>query len=146
MLIDQAWASAAEAAWTTEQWEALKELLHHSPNRIHGDFNIGIGLALLDLEVKDQASLPDTISVIRGNIAHSFSAANTASLNTCHDQMLRLHTLYDLETIAASVGLDESQKEKIVDILDGRLGILGAFTAEKQYLLAIRRAAMTMLK
>ena len=60
--------------------------------------------------------------------------------------MLRLHTLYDLETIASSVALDHGHKEKIVDILDGRLGTLGAFTADKQYLLAIRRAAMTMLK
>lgn len=67
---------------------------------------------------------------------------STLSLQSCHDELLQLHALSEIEVI---VGADEqTSKAKLMDTLDHRLDLLGVYISEKQYLLGLRRAAMAL--
>ena len=106
------------------------------------DFNLGVGQALLALRRKNKEEFATTIAAIREGIGRGLSPATTASLQACHDYLLKLHVLYEVETIS---GLGESKlssRESILPVLDRRLDVLGAYTSDKQYLLGIRRAAL----
>lgn len=108
------------------------------------DFDVVLGLGLLALQRNDRQGFLKTISTLREDIVRGFTPAYTASTKLCHEQLLRLHALYELETITDPVEASTDQKEKVVEVLDSRLGTLGAFTTDKQLLLALRRAAMQL--
>ncbi|KAF2097301.1 hypothetical protein NA57DRAFT_41563 [Rhizodiscina lignyota] len=138
-LIPQAWGLAAEAAWTMGQWDTLQDLMSSKPDSVPKGFSIGVASWLLALrQRKDEKELTRILSGLREDVVCSFSSTNTASLKVCSGRLFELHVLYELEKIAGPIGSDAKPNDKIVDILDTRLGMLGPFTANKQYLLAAR--------
>lgn len=68
----------------------------------------------------------------------------TASVQASHGHLVKLHALYELETISGANPAMRRDREAIIDSLDRRLDIVGAYTSDKQYLLGVRRAAMTL--
>ncbi|KAF2813925.1 protein kinase rad3 [Mytilinidion resinicola] len=138
---------AAEAAWVTGKWQNLERILA-SPSeelsQVSQEFDVGIGRALLALRRKDQADFMKTIAAVRENVARGFSPTSTASIQACHDHLLRLHVLYEIETIGGISSSAPDKKDIILAKMDRRLDILGSYTSEKQYLLGIRRAAMQL--
>ncbi len=107
------------------------------------DFNISIGRALLALHNKDTPQFTTCVRSLREQIARSLTVATTPSLSTCHNDMLKFHVLTELEMIA---GADNSfmGREKVLESLNKRLEVVGAYLNDKQYLLGIRRAAMQL--
>ena len=107
------------------------------------DFNVSVGSALLALYRKDTAEFTSTINSVREQIASSMSMASSLSIGACHDTMLKFHVLSELEMIA---GTDSPEVDhgKIIESLNKRLAILGAYLNDKQYLLGIRRAALQL--
>lgn len=143
-LIPQAFSYAAEASWSLGDFGALQKLLSEVPEYALDGFNIGVGRALIAIRNDDRDALSTTMSSLREEIVRSFSPATTASFKAYHEQLLRLHALYEIEKIAGPSSPPENYKETVLDMLDSRLRILGALTADKQYLLGIRRAAMSL--
>lgn len=66
------------------------------------------------------------------------------SLQSCHDELLQLHALSDVEAIVNADTRNGTTKAELVDTLDHRLGLLGVYIPDKQYLLGLRRAAMEL--
>ncbi|KAK7608921.1 hypothetical protein JOL62DRAFT_524081 [Phyllosticta paracitricarpa] len=134
---------AAEASWMTGKWQALEELLSTAPAGLQ-EFNIGIGKSFLSLRDGNDERFAATIDELREGIARGLSPASTASLQACHDQMLKLHVLYEIDSISRGTETSDETRSHFMDTLDKRLDMLGALTSEKQYILGLRRAAMQL--
>jgi serine/threonine-protein kinase ATR len=135
---------ATEASWLTGKWSALEKYTAMNIELTAENFNVNIGLALLDLRKNDMKKFKSKLSSLRGQIARSMSAASTSSFSACHDDMLKLHVLTELEMIAetdAKPGINP-ERTKFHEGLERRLEIVGSYLSDKQYLLGIRRAAM----
>jgi serine/threonine-protein kinase ATR len=70
----------------------------------------------------------------------------TASLAACHDTMLKLHVLTELEMIAGTDEDKSVERAEIIQSLNRRIVVIGAYLNDKQYVLGIRRAAMRLSK
>jgi len=137
---------AAEAAWVTGKWDHLKVHLDKYQNAAPGDFNVGVGRALLALEDDDSERFLEALHVLRQDTAKSLTKSNTISLQTCHDAMLKLHAITEIELLSGQAPGSMPDKSTMMPTLDQRLGVMGAFLSDKQYLLGIRRAAMQLSK
>jgi serine/threonine-protein kinase ATR len=138
---------AAEAAWSTGKWAQLERTLALPSERLMDqplDFNIGVGKALLALRDKDSNEFKQAVNSLRGAIAKTLTPTTTATLHAAHDHMVKLHTLYELEAISGTSTHTLPDRDSILDNLDRRLDILGAYISDKQYLLGVRRAAMQL--
>ncbi|GLI80066.1 serine/threonine-protein kinase M1 [Penicillium ochrochloron] len=136
---------AVEASWITSRWDKLQGYLELCADNRTGEFNVGIGSALNALREKGTTAFVETINELRLGVAKSLTANSVASLQSCHDDMLRLHALADVEAIVHA-GPDESHppKEFLLRTMNRRLDVLGGYLADKQYLLGLRRAAMEL--
>lgn len=135
---------ACEASWVTGKWNKLDEYVAHAPETMKGNFNIGVGRALLALARNDKDAFGQVLDEIRQRTVKSLSATNTTSLQACHDILLKLHALTEVETIGGVGKQSSLDKPALVATLDRRLDLLGAFSSHKQYLLGLRRAAMQL--
>lgn len=136
---------AVEASWITSRWDKLESYLEISAGDGNGEFNVGIGSALSALRQKGPSAFIDTINELRLSVAKSLTANSAASLQSCHEDVLRLHALADVEAIVRA-GPDDAQpsKDSLLRTLNRRLNVLGGYLADKQYLLGLRRAAMEL--
>jgi len=140
---------AAEAAWSAGKWTQLERILGASSDKIIGtttDFNICVGKALLALYNEDESDFKSLIDTIRGNLSKRLSPSNTNTLQACHDTLVKLHALYEIEAISGVVTPHPPEREKVLENLDLRLDIIGAYTSDKQYILGVRRATMLVSK
>ena len=134
---------ATEASWATGRWAALERYSRLAAEINGEDFNISIGRALLALHRKDVAQFTTCVRTLREQIACSLTTATTPSLSACHDDMLKFHVLTELEMIAGTDSPD-IRREQVLESLNRRLEVVGAYLNDKQYLLGIRRAAMQL--
>ncbi|KAF2633644.1 hypothetical protein BU25DRAFT_381226 [Macroventuria anomochaeta] len=140
---------AVEAAWSAGKWTQLERILGASSDQIIGattDFNVGVGKALLALYRKDEAEFTTITAALRGTLSKSLSPSNTNSLQACHDTLVKLHALYEIEAISGVMTPTTPEREVILENLDRRLDVIGAYTSDKQYLLGVRRATMLVSK
>lgn len=134
---------AAEASWVTGKWKVLEDLLARTPLDTQ-EFNIGVARAFLSLRNKDSEGFVAKINDVREAIARGLSPSTTVSLQACHDPLLKLHVLYEIEAISGASAASQLDRDDLIAAMDRRLDVLGAFTAEKQYVLGLRRAAMQL--
>ena len=134
---------AAEAAWTTGRWDTLSRFLATDAGCANHDFDTEVGRLFLSLQAKDSARFNTLLTSMRDSIACGISSSTTTSLAAAHPLTIKLHVLYELEQIGA-VEAPNLSVDQLVERMDKRLDILGALTADKQYLLGIRRAAMQL--
>ncbi|KAF4124503.1 serine/threonine-protein kinase ATR [Geosmithia morbida] len=138
---------AVEAAWVTSRWESLEKFTSRFNGSVTQDFNISIASIFQSLRRHcDGEELSQLIADIRENIATSMNTSATASLQSAHEQLLKCHVLTDLEFIVGAKAEDEAEHRKVMELLEGRLNLLGAYSNDKQYILGIRRAAMEVTK
>lgn len=137
---------ATEAAWVTGKWDKLKDYLSMSTEASDGDFNVGIGRALLALSEDKIGQFSTIMDQLRRNTARGLSATNTTSLQGCHDFLLKFHALAEIEMISGHRDMDKNMKASLLSSMDQRLDVLGPFVSDKQYLLGLRRAAMQLSK
>ena len=137
---------AIEASWVTGKWDKLKRYLSMSTEALDGDFNVGVGRALLALSEDDISQFSIVLDQLRHNTARGLSVTNTMSLQGCHDSLLKFHALAEIEMIGSSKDMDKKKKSSLVTSMDRRLDVLGPFMSDKQYLLGLRRASMQLSK
>lgn len=135
---------AAEASWVTGKWDSLKKCVLEPDKSIKNDFNIGIGRALLELSTHDTPAFSMSLVSLRREIARGLSATNAASLQACRDTLLKFHVISELEAIGSCHTSGNPDKAQLHETLGKRLGMLGPFVADKQYVLGVRRAAMEL--
>lgn len=137
---------ATEASWVTGKWDKLKGYLSKSREVSDGEFNVGIGRALLALTKDNMSQFSSVLDQLRRSTVRGLSATNTTSLQGCHDSLLKFHALAEIEMISGVRKMDKNQKSSLLSSMDQRLDVLGPFVADKQYLLGLRRAAMQLCK
>ncbi|CAN9100906.1 unnamed protein product [Alternaria alternata] len=138
---------AAEAAWSTGKWEQLDRLLgtvNVADSNLFIDFNVGLGRALSALRHKNRIEFQAIIAKLREVLAKSMSPSTTASVQASHEHLVKLHALYEIEAVSGMSNGVAADREVIFENLDRRLDVIGAYTSDKQYLLGLRRAAMTL--
>ncbi|PYH97770.1 hypothetical protein BO71DRAFT_346316, partial [Aspergillus ellipticus CBS 707.79] len=136
-----------EATWITGNWQKLHEYLKLSSQQGTEDFNIKIGLALDAFRHGYSIAFGDHINALRLSVAKSLTANSVASLQSCHDSILKLHALHEVECLARTRFEDDRNSGSpsgLLDVLNRRLAILGGYISDKQYLLGLRRATMEL--
>lgn len=133
-----------EAAWITGRWDKLQGYLELCAKEGNGDFNVGIGCALNALLQSRGEAFSEIINELRLNIARAITANSVTSLQSCHDDMLKLHALSEVDSIANARTETVSSYAGLLHALDRRLDVLGGYLSDKQYLLGLRRAAMEL--
>ncbi|KAL8694218.1 MAG: hypothetical protein Q9218_001105 [Villophora microphyllina] len=123
---------ACEASWVTGRWGKLEEYLAHAPQGLNGNFNVGVGRTLLALNKDSKEAFAQTLDDVRRRTAKSLSATNTASLQACHDVLLKLHALAEIEAIGGVRKHNSPNKSTLAASLDQRLDLLGPFISDKQ--------------
>lgn len=107
-------------------------------------FNIGVGSALLALRHRKEAEFVETISMLRDSLAKGLTPSTTSSIHSSHEYLVKLHALYEIEAVSGMTSKTLPEREVLLDNLDRRLDVIGAYTSDKQYLLGVRRAAMSL--
>ncbi|KAI9373995.1 hypothetical protein BJX61DRAFT_532757 [Aspergillus egyptiacus] len=137
---------AVEASWMTSRWEKMHTYLGLCAERNTADFNIGIGLALDAFRRGQRQRFSEIVGGLRLSVAKSLTANSVTSLQSCHDSMLKLHALTEIEYLALVGGTDKDPQARrgLRHSLERRLDVLGGYLSDKQYLLGLRRAAMEL--
>lgn len=133
-----------EAAWITGKWDKLHDYLQISSQPGTGEFNIGIGLAFDAFRHGRRGEFDTIINTLRLHVAKSLNANSVTSLQLCHDNILKLHALAEIEYIADPQIERISVRTELCSALNRRLNALGGHISDKQYLLGLRRAAMAL--
>jgi len=129
---------AMEAAWATNKWDWLSSYL---PKNGGSDFASHIAEIMLAINEKDDTKISDLIEEQYRTIASEFTPNTIASLHAGHDTLLKLHVLKDLEVMTSATTDD---RISLLETLGGRLDVLGSNVGDKEYLLGIRRAVMSL--
>lgn len=132
---------AAEACWMTGTLRALEPRLQLDTKIVNPDFNVGVGRLLLHASNQKESSFELELHALRKSITDGLSLAGTDSLQACHNEMFKLHVLYELETLMSATA---DQVPQLLRTLDKRLNVVGSYVQDKQYLLGVRRAVMAL--
>lgn len=132
-----------EASWVTGKWHMLEKISAETSESSQ-DFDLGVGNALLALRDNKQDEFLTAISSLRKASSKALTPSATATLQTCHMTMLKLHALYELEALSGMSITLKPERNILLETMDRRLDALGAFTTDKQYLIGLRRAAMQL--
>ncbi|KAF8469032.1 hypothetical protein BDZ91DRAFT_776018 [Kalaharituber pfeilii] len=135
---------AVEASWLAEKWDYLDSLLKQKHERTEPSYEIHMGEALSAFRAGNLEAFDSAIQTARQNIVKGLSHSSTGTLDQCHPNLLKLHALFELQSISTALrhGVFDQprQKDQFVARLQRRLDLLGTSTRDKQYILAIRRA------
>lgn len=127
----------------TEHTAELKAIVAAASQDKAFDFNIGIGTILLNIGDKNELGAAEQIQKLRATVIKHLSAVNASSLQSCHNTLLRLQALQEVNMLSRSAlthpDLDQGRTS---DMLDKRLAVLGSYMPDKQYILGIRRAVL----
>jgi len=127
---------AAEAAWVSSKWDKLHSYLKDAPK---GDFNVGIGSALLASKQGNEADTLSILDELYRMAAVELTPNSIVSLHACHDTTLKAHVIHDLYHLTKA---SKDERRTVLDNLAKRLDIVGSYTGDKQYVLGARRAMM----
>lgn len=132
--------TAAQAAWNTEQWADLHSLLANSTVDSVSNFDVALGTALDAWKSGDEARYRTVMDNLRMTVARSMSRSVTASIQSCHGQLLQLHAMHEIDMLLGE-GRPASSAQPL---LRRRLEVLGTYISDKQYLLSIHRAVLRL--
>lgn len=135
-----------EASWSTGRLEHLGDELDGLLIGSSGDFNTGVAKVLVAMKNKNSERTEATLNELRDTVTKSLTTATASSLQSCHDVLLRLHAIYEMEALSGikQKPADGKKLVALLDTMDKRLAVVGSYIADKQYLLGIRRAVMSL--
>ena len=83
----------------------------------------------------------------QNEVTKSLTVSVTNSFRQCSDHLFKFHVLTELELIGEALLNDKDLDiQRLNTSLEGRLKVLGPSLKEKQYLLALRRALLSLSK
>ncbi|KAH8154219.1 uncharacterized protein LAJ45_01987 [Morchella importuna] len=135
---------AIEASWISGKWDVLDKYLMRSEGSIESSYEIKIGSALSALRKQDTDTFAKEIARARENVVSRLSESLTGSLRQCHDSMVKLHSLSEIEEISLTLQQGTFDKASFSANLERRLDVMGTYSNHKQYILALRRAVFQL--
>ncbi|KAG9780233.1 hypothetical protein KCU88_g3816, partial [Aureobasidium melanogenum] len=129
---------ALEAAWATGQWDRLANYIPQSGG---SDFASHLAELMLAVKANNTEKAKQLFEELYGNAASELTPATISSFQSSHDSLLKLHVLSDVQLVTES---DKEDRMSVLESLRGRLDVLGSNVADKQYVLGIRRALMSL--
>ena len=135
-----------EACWATGQLDRLESALKECSSEDSTDFNTDVARILLSMQKNDKNTTSLRINQLRDAVSKTLTTAAASSLQSSHDVLLRLHIVHEIETLSG-ISRQPADGKQLVEMLasmDKRLAVIGSYIADKQYLLGIRRAVMTL--
>lgn len=134
---------AVEASWIAGNWKSLEKYLSVADaqeNPVRG-YDISLGRALHALQVQDMEEVYDHLATAREEIMGMMTETATGSVRQCHDLLVKLHGLTELQEIAETLGRGAGRPETVLkNYMQNRLDVMGSYSKDKQYILALRRA------
>ncbi|CUS11697.1 unnamed protein product [Tuber aestivum] len=135
---------AVEAAWISGKWDVLERNLAKSNEHTENLYELRVGNALRALRRRDSGTFAKAISLARECVLSGLTESFTGSLRQCHESMVKLHALSELEEISTALASKDFGKDVLASNLRRRLDVLGTYSKDKQHLLALRRAAFVL--
>ena len=135
---------AVEAAWISGKWDILDNYLAKSNEHTESLYELRIGSALSALRKHDEETFARVISSAREGNLNGLTESSTGSLRQCHDSMVKLHSLSELEEISFAIKQEDFDRGVLASNLQHRLDLMGTYSKDKQHLLALRRAAFQL--
>jgi serine/threonine-protein kinase ATR len=135
---------AVEAAWISGKWDVLDNYLERSNEHTESLYELRIGRALSALRGQDAEAFAKVIASAREDVVNGLTESSVGSLGQCHDSMVKLHSLSELEEISFAIRQEDFDREVLASNLQRRLDLMGTYSKDKQYLLALRRAAFQL--
>ncbi|KAF3934400.1 hypothetical protein ABW20_dc0109945 [Dactylellina cionopaga] len=133
-----------ESAWRSLNWDKLELLLRKYPESAQASFDVTIGRAINAFQRGDTNTFEGIIYGGRDQLVRSMTVSGTNSIRSCHEVLFQFQVLaecHHITTILKNTSLDEAALRQD---LDARLTLLGPSHREKQYLLALRRALLSL--
>lgn len=125
----------------------LSQVQHES--KIDFSFEVNIARALISLQNSDFQEFGNRIEMARRGVSENLASSPVSSLYQCHESLVRLHGLADLELIGdlsscfSQGGVDH---RTMSTGFNRRLELVGSNYEAKCYLLALRRSAVLSTK
>jgi serine/threonine-protein kinase ATR len=135
---------AIEASWITGRWDKLEGYVNILKTSGPGNFNTRMGSALVSLYHGDSKDVPTALAGLRLELGQGLTFSSTSSLQSCHDTLLRLHVLEDIEALLQTTSDDPNDHRTLFSGLGRRLQVLGGYVSDKQYVIGLRRAVMQL--
>ena len=135
---------AVEASWITSRWDKLREYIRLSEISKPGDFNVRLGSTLLSLHQGDTERVTTSMREMQLDLGRGLTVSSVSSLQSCHDTLLKLVVLDDIETLLSITSEPVADRNSLQYALNRRLEVVGGYVSDKQYVLGLRRAAMEL--
>lgn len=123
-----------EVSWLSSDWDKLQSWLTKGNKDDY--YETHIGNALMAVKGSDGNKLRECINKARQGVAKDISAINITSLAQCHDDLIKLHALTDLEDVVI--------RKRGQNSLDTRLQVVGSDYTARRHLLALQRSAIML--
>jgi len=135
---------AVEASWVTGNWTALDKYLSKSNEHTNGTYDIRMGYALSELRKRNIDAFVEWVNSARETVASTMTESATGSIRQCHHFLVQLHALSELQSVSEVLHQPEFDAGVLTRSLESRLNLMGTYPADKQYILAVRRAALQL--
>ena len=122
-------SSIVEAQWVTGDMKGLVGRLSSVPQKACDDFNVGIAKVLGALRDQDNESAADLLVALRTRVTQGMNVASTASVQSSHDQLRKLHVLYEIDAIR-NLPPERSQLDEMHATLNRRLTVVGSYISD----------------
>lgn len=130
-----------EVSWLAGQWDALRSWLSLSNG---ASYEVSLGNALLALNSRDGSLLKNYLTKARHSVIHGLTVSSHSSLAQYRDSLVKLHALADLESIGHLTISGHTVSSTFSSRLNNRLSLVGPDYGARRYLLALRRAALSI--
>lgn len=137
-------SAACEAAWKTGKWAFLDDCLAKKIDDPVADFNSGLAHVLNCVRKGQLTRAQQTLLSLRLKIAQGMTPSSTSSVKAVRTELLHLQALEEVELVTGIDSQADHDSMAIQSLLNKRLDVLGSYNDDKEYLLGIRRAAMTV--
>lgn len=137
---------ATEASWMGGQMKSLNNFVDFVDNKpgtedIAKEFSVALSKILVTGQRGDEEKMGEQLKALRKSVLEGMSMASTSSLVASHEDLKKLHALEEIETLR-NFRKTEQNPNELNPTFDKRLATIGSFTADKQYMLGLRRAVM----
>jgi serine/threonine-protein kinase ATR len=132
---------AIESSWMAGNWSLLSK---HLENSSKSGFEYQVGEAILALWNGNDARFGSSISSLQTTLGHAIVAAGTDSSRQCYDALARLHAVQELKAIRTHMRDDAPERRNFMSLLDERLKFMIPTARYQQFVLALRRAAISL--
>ncbi|KAF3207545.1 serine/threonine-protein kinase M1, variant 2 [Orbilia oligospora] len=133
-----------ESAWRSLNWDKLEVLLRQCPEQT--SFDVTIGRTINAFRSGDRKSLERIIHAGRDQLVRSMTISGTNSIRSSHEILFQFQVLAECQYITSTIQEGSIDEATFKHNMDARLTLLGPSHREKQYILALRRALLSLCR